>query len=210
MSRRYARSLAAFPAAVLAAVLGVTTAFAATTWTVRTGGSISMSSKALTLKDTKTGAMFTCTSSVLSGTLRHGGGLPGSGIGSITAASITECGEAGFVFPVKATDLPWHVNFSSYNATKGVVTGSVSHVQIHVRAVEFRCTAVVDGTSGTASDGIVRFSYANATALLRTVPGGGDMHFYKVSGCAGLYRTGDPATLSGAFTVSPKQTVTSP
>lgn len=70
------------------------------------------------------------------------------------------------------------------------------------------CTAVIDGTSGTASDGQVRFTYNGRLAVLAT---GGNLHFWNVSaGCLGAFRTGDPATLSGTFTVSPAQVISSP
>jgi len=210
VSKRYARSLFAVAGAVLAVILGVPTAFAATTWTVRPGGPISLKSGALTLKDTATGSMFTCGSAVMRGMVRGGSGLPGTGIGSITAVSITECDVAGFTFTITATDLPWHVNFSSYNATTGVVTGSISRVQIHLKLVEFSCSAVIDGTSGTASDGRAKFAYTDSTAALKTVPRRGNLHFYHVVGCAGAFHTGDRTTLSATFTVSPKQAVTSP
>src|SRR5262250_2750794 len=88
VSKRRARSLLAFPAAVLTALLGVTTVLAATTWTVRPGGPVSMKSGrfTLTLTDTATGAALTCPPPfTLSGTLKSGSGLSGARIGSITA-----------------------------------------------------------------------------------------------------------------------------
>jgi hypothetical protein len=90
MSTPYARLLAAAPAAVLA-VLGVTTAPAAATWTVRPGGpvSLTLTSGRLDVRDTSTGTVLSCTSSHLGGTLKHGGGLPGTGIGSVAAGRLT-------------------------------------------------------------------------------------------------------------------------
>ncbi len=55
MRKRYARGLCAVPAAVLAAVWGVTPVLAAATWTVRPGGPVSMKSGRFVLKDTTTG-----------------------------------------------------------------------------------------------------------------------------------------------------------
>ena len=209
VNRRCARLAAAGCAAVLAATVGGTSALAAVTWTARPGGPISAKSGNLTVTDTRTGLMFTCASSMLTGTLKAGSGLPGAGIGSITAASITECGSLGS-FSVTAGDLPWRVNFSRYNATAGVVTGSISHVQLHVKGNAFSCHAVIDGTNGTASDGIVKFSYTNSSAVLRAVPTGGNLPFYRIAGCAGLILPGDPATVRGTLAVSPKQVITSP
>lgn len=205
MSRRDARSLFA----VLAAILGVTTVHAATTWTVRPGGPTSMKSGTFVLKDTTTAQALSCQSSALSGTLKSGRGLPGTGIGSITKAGFTNCASPfGFRFTLQARDLPWHLNVSSYNATAGVVAGSLSHLQMKLSFAG--CTAVIDGTSATASDGLVKFRYTNSTGVLQTRTTGGALHFYNVRGCAGLVVTGDSATIKATYMLSPKQTITSP
>jgi hypothetical protein len=68
---------------------------------------------------------------------------------------------------------------------------------------------VVNGTSSSTSDGVVAVTYANQTGQLKILPYG-RLHWYHVSGCAGLLRNGDTATLSATFTVSPKQDITSP
>jgi len=54
MNMRYARSLIAGSAAVLAAILGATAALAATTWTIKPGGAISSTATNVNFKDTKT------------------------------------------------------------------------------------------------------------------------------------------------------------
>jgi hypothetical protein len=210
MSTPYARLLAAVPAAVLA-VLGVTTAPAAATWTVRPGGpvSLTLTSGRLDVRDTSTGTVLSCTSSHLSGTLKHGGRLSGTGIGSVAAGRLTQCnGPLALPFTLTATDLPWQVNLTSDNATTGVVTGNLSHLQLKLAGMD--CRAVIDGVSGTASDGIVRFTYAASTATLTVLPNRGNLHFYHLSGCAGLFTAGDPAAISGKLSVRPKQTITSP
>jgi hypothetical protein len=210
MSTRYARPLVAAPATVLAAVVGVTTVLAAATWTVRPGGPISLTSGQLAVRDPSTATVLSCTSSHVSGTLKHGGGLSGTGTGSVTSGSFTHCnGPLGLPFTLTATDLPWHVNLSSYNATTGVVTGNLSHAQLKLAGPS--CRAVIDGTSGTASDGTIRFTYTTSTATLTVLPNGGNLHFYNPSGgCGGLFTGGDPATISGKLSVRPKQTITSP
>ena len=209
MSTRYARPLAAALAAALVAVLGVTTVLAAVTWTVRPGGSVSLTSGRLAVRDTRTGTVLSCTSSHVSGRLKHGGGLSGTGIGSVNSGSLTNCnGPIWLPFTLTATDLPWHVNLTSYNATTGVVTANLSHAQLKMTGPS--CSAVIDGTSGTASDGIIRFTYTTSTATLTVLPNGGNLHFYNLSGCGGLFIGGDRATISGKLSVRPKQTITSP
>ena len=209
MNRRHARILAAGPAAVLAATLGVTAALAATTWTVKPGGAFTATAGNASFKDTTTRSTFTCSSVTASGTLKSGSGLPGTGIGSITSVRSIYCPTPlGPSFTLMARDLPWHLNVSSYNATTGAVTGSLSDLQIALSGTS--CAAVIDGTSGMASDGIVKASYTNSTGRLQTRTTGGNLHFYHVRGCFGLFRTGDSATIRVTLTVSPGQAITSP
>lgn len=204
---RYARPLIAGSAAVIAATLGATAVFAATTWTIKPGGAITASAPNASFRDTKTGSNQTCDSMTASATLKSGSGLPGSGAGSIPAFTFNHCtGPLGETLSLTATDLPWHLNLSS--DTGGVVTGSISHMQIKLMFPG--CTAVIDGTSATASDGHVKFHYSDSTGHLTTLTTGGNLHFYNVRGCAGLFNTGDPMTISANFAVSPKQAITSP
>lgn len=204
---RYARPLVAGSAAVLAATLGATTAFAATTWTIKPGGAITASAPSASFRDTTTRSNQTCESMTASATLKSGSGLPGSGAGSIPAFAFNHCtGPLGETLSLTATELPWHVNLSSDSG--GVVTGSISHIQIKLMFPG--CTAVIGGTSATASDGHVKFHYSDSTGHLTTLTTGGNLHFYNVRGCAGLFNTGDPMTISANFTLSPRQAITSP
>jgi hypothetical protein len=217
------RILAARGAAALAVALGVPAALPTGTWTVQPGGHIQAASGRFVVADIRTGTVLRCTSSTASGTLKTGAGLPGSRAGSLSAVGISGCAGPGglprspqpsglprrLVFRVQATGLPWHVNFSSYNAAKGVLRGTLSHLQITGSGAG--CTFVVDGTSGTAEDGRVTFRYSNGTGRLKVLTAGGDLHWYDVSnGCLGLVNSGDPATLSITYTLSPKQAITSP
>jgi len=220
MSNRHARILIAGGApvlvaalgAALVAALGVTTAWAAattTTWTIQPGGAIKATSTRFTFTDTTTGTVTVCRSSAASGTLKSGTGLPGSHAGSLSAVSILTCsGAAGPQYTLQPGGLPWHVNFSSYNAAKGVAKGTVSHLHIAVNGTG--CTATIDGTGATADDGQVAFKYTDSSGQLKVLTTGGDLHFYDVTGCLGIFDSGDPATLSAAYTVTPKQAITSP
>jgi hypothetical protein len=211
MSNRYARILAAGGAAVLAAALAAAPALAAGTWTIQPGGAITATSGLFTFKDHTTGTVIACRSSpTASGTLEHGAGLPGHHAGSLSAVSIGDCygPGGGPAFVLKPAGLPWHLNLSAYNATTGVARGTISHLAITVGKT---CSFVIDGTSGTASDGQVRFTYTDSTGQLTVLGTSGNLHFWNVSsGCLGLFLTGDRATLSDTFTVSPKQAITSP
>jgi hypothetical protein len=141
------------------------------------------------------------------GTLKRGSGLAGSGAGSISAFAFNHCtSPLGVTWSLTATDLPWRVNLLS--ASGGVVTGSIGQMQIQLAGPG--CTAVIAGTSAIASDGHIKFSYSNGTGHLKTLIIGGNLHVYNVKGCAGLYNTGDPLTISANFTLTPEQAITSP
>lgn len=200
------RVLITVAAATLAATLGTASSLAvtATTWTVKPGGSFSGSGSMLTIVDTKTQGGFFCKSSSLAGTLKSGSGLAGGGLGSVTSISATGCDEpaaAGFTF----SHLPYVLSASSYSSgtTKGKISG------IHAKGTGPGCVFVIDGTSATADNGSAKVTYSNSTGKLKLVSGG-NLHFYNVSGCFGLFLSGDPVTPADTFTLSPKQTITSP
>jgi len=218
MSNRCARILAAGCAAVLAGSLGATPALAATTWTIQPGGSITAMSGKAAVEDTTTGSTITCLSSTTSGTLRSGSGRPGAEAGSLSAISFTTCAYPAsntllIIFFLQPGGLPWQVNFSSYNAAKGVARGTVSNIAITMSdsMSSGLCSAMIDGPSATADDGRVMFRYTDSTGRLSVLTAGGNLRFHDVSsGCFGIFHDGDPATLSATFTVSPKQAITSP
>ena len=186
--------------------LAATNAAIAATWTVKPGGAITAKAGVTTLKDTTTGSVLTCQTSSGKGTLKSGSGLSGTGIGSITALSFSTCtGPLGLTFTVKTTHFPWHLNAVSFSS--GVTTGTITG--IHATLTGPGCSAVVDGTGATANNGKVTAKYSNGTGKLTTT-GAGNLHIYNVSGCAGLIHSGDGSSFKGSYTVSPKQTITSP
>ena len=86
---RYARPLIAGSAAILVGMLGVTAAIAATTWTIKPGGTITATGTKVVSTDPKTRSNWTCQTVTLSGKLHSGSGLSGSGAGSISAVTFT-------------------------------------------------------------------------------------------------------------------------
>jgi hypothetical protein len=210
---RYARPLIAGSAAVLVAILVATTAFAATTWTIKPGGAVSSTATNVSFKDTTTGSIFTCTSVTVKAMLRSGSGLPGFGAGSISAVTFGNCTgplaavppRTAVILPLTAVALPWRLSLDSYRS--GVAAGHIGHMKIRMSGPP--CKTVIDGTGQTATDGTLKFSYSDSTGQLTTLTGG-DLHFYDVRGCAGLFNDNDPLTISGAFPLSPKQQITSP
>jgi 4-alpha-glucanotransferase len=64
------------------------------------------------------------------------------------------------------------VSLSSYRAD--VVTGSISHIQIHV--VTTACHWVIDGTGAAASNGVITFRYSDSTGKLTSTRSGAEGH----------------------------------
>jgi hypothetical protein len=196
--------LTAVPAA-LALGLAAGPASAATTWTVSPGGPVTGHAGPTQLKDTTTKeAAINCASSSARGTLRSGSGLPGTGLGSLTAVSFS-----GGCYTLTAGHLPWHVNAGSYSAGTGATTGTITGIHLAFTDPGF-CDFAADGTSATAGDGTVHFEYSNRTSKLRILPTGSNLHIYHVNGCGGVFHDGNAAALSGTYVITPPQAITSP
>jgi hypothetical protein len=72
------------------------------------------------------------------------------------------------------------------------------------------CSAVVNGTTTTTADGVVRAAYTDSAGSLRFLAAGGNLHFWHVKGCAPLLNSGDPAAFTARYTITPRQVITSP
>ena len=180
-------------------------AAAATTWTVNPGGPVTGHSNRTALIDTTTGTFgIFCASSSLHGKFRSGHGLPGAGLGSVTAVSFS-----GGCFTLTSGHLPWKVNARSYTSSTGTTTGTITGVHLVFTDPAF-CDFAADGTGATAGNGIVHFRYTNGTGKLRIVATGSTLHIYRVNGCGGTIHDGDAAALSGTYVVTPAQVITSP
>jgi hypothetical protein len=200
ISMRMTRVALAVAAASATLMLSATAALATdTTFTVSPGGSITGTAGTTTLKDTTSGTSLSCTSAKASGTLKKGSGLSGTDIGTITSTTFSTCtGPLGITFTVKQVGT-WDINATA--SSGGVTTGNISSVD-----------ATLSGSlcSATAT-GSVDASYSNSTGVLTLKPVTGSGHTLKISGvngCLGLINNGDTATFTGAFTLSPKQTIT--
>jgi hypothetical protein len=182
-------------------------ALAAATWTIKPGGAVTFGLVRATIKDTKSANLINCGSGNLTGTLKSGSGLTGTSAGRITGGALSSCfGPGPLNWKVTLAGLPWHINLLSYDGSTGLVHGTISHMEIS--AAGSACAFVVDGTSGGASDGRVRFTYSDGTHQVKT--SGGNLHIFNVHGCGGLVADGDPASLTARFTLAPAQSITSP
>ena len=75
----------------------------------------------------------------------------------------------------------------------GVTTGEFTGIDVSL--FSSGCSGIPDGTAAGANDGTVPYRYYNNPKMLIT-SGPGDLHIYNVTGCAELFNTGDPFTLS--------------
>lgn len=197
--RKAAKSSLVAGAAIAAAVgFAAAPASAAGTWTVTGGGSFTAKATNPILTDTRTGTQLKCSSSSAAGSAANGTGLSGTGIGKITSVTWTSCsGPLGITFSVTAQGLPWAVNAASYSG--GVTTGTLTGVKAHISGLG--CTADFGGaTSGSTAT--LNATYNNSTHTLAV--SGGNLHAYNVSGtCLGLINTGDAATYTASYVLSP-------
>ena len=206
---RLTRRMVLTGAAATALVIGVGTAALAVnaTWTVKPGGAISFSGNGQ-VKDVATGTIAKCTSIKMSGTVKKGSGLAGAGIGTLTSASFTGCAVGAISVTVTVHGLPWKLNATSFNATTGVTSGTISGIDLV--ASNPACNATLDGTAAGANNGKTKITYTNSTGKIKLLGPGGNLHSYNVTGCLGLINNGDAQQASGGGAVTPKQTITSP
>jgi hypothetical protein len=113
----------------------------------------------------------------------------------------------GLPFSVQPADLPWSITGVSYNGSTGVASGTLSGIEFVLTGSG--CTADILGPS-PSSTGTVQGTYANGTGQATVLSSGGNLEFWNVAGCAGLFNDGDSATLSATYTITPRQTATSP
>ena len=180
-------------------IAGARVAASSGTWTVTPGGTSSAGGVGrLHLTDTKTGAIYICSSS-MSLIFKTGSGLPGRDIASVTSVLDAPCGG----FKVTAGNLPWAVNAQRYFPATGLTTGTVSRLTLSFSGGG--CHFTVGNPTATSQ---VRVSYANGTGGLHLLAAGGNLQFFGVSGCPGS-GNGDPATINANYRLTPVQTVTS-
>jgi hypothetical protein len=178
----------------------------AITFSISPGGAITAKAGTTTLTDTKTGSVLSCVSSSSSGTLKTGHGISGASLGTISKLSFSTCtGPLNLTFTVANSGFPWTLHGTSFKS--GVTTGSITGIKSKLSGPS--CSATVGGATASAK-GMVKVTYTNSSGALKVLATGGNLHVFNVQGCAGLINSGDPTQFVGTYTVSPKQTITSP
>lgn len=183
-----------------------------TLWEVSPGGAFTGSAAPATFTDTTSGTVFTCTTSALAGTLKSGRELAGTGIGSLTSVTFSTCTAGGgrtFTVTTSATTAsPWFLNVQSYDTTTFTTTASISGITASISGSG--CSATVAGPTSTApgtAEASEIYNIFFATTTLSINPTGGTLHLWKVSGCSGLFSSGDSITVAATYTTSPPEYV---
>ena len=132
---------------------------------------------------------------------------------SITAFSFSSCvGRASFDYTLTTgEDFPYHLNADSYDATSGETTATVTGVVAALSGNFCGCGYL--GHDRHALPVRSKVNYTNGTHKLRIVTSGGTLHVYHVNpNCAEFigWNSGDHVTISGTYTITPKQAITSP
>ncbi|MGI8332616.1 hypothetical protein ACRYCC_21910 [Actinomadura scrupuli] len=212
--RKYSASVFVVAAATAGSLAVASPAFA-DTWSVSGGGTISGSLKPgvnAVLRDTTTGQNITCGVASAGGTIADGTGLSGTGIAGITSAtfgtSSNKCSGPFFSSFTSALKpgTTWSLNAVSYSG--GVTSGTITGIDALVTGSSLfgSCNAEVTGEVDSVT-------YDNATGELKiAVDATPSLTIGNVSGsgCAGLIRNGDKATLAATFVVTPTVQITSP
>jgi hypothetical protein len=199
----------------LAAAVGLVapSASAATkTWTITKGGAVKAASKNFVFTDVTAKASLPCKSATAKAKLKSGKKLSGVNAGSVTAATAGGCSVAGFTVTIVPGHLPWHLNLVSYNAKTGVTTGTLTGLHIGFAVPAIGCSAIVDGPGKKpANNGMVKVTYTNKTGQLAILKVGGNLQLFSVAkACAGVVKNGDKIAVTGTYTLTPKQKITSP
>jgi hypothetical protein len=183
-------------------------ALAATTFTVKPGGSITGNAAKAVVTDVTKKLSVTCTSSVLKGSLRGGSHLPGAGIGTVTSLAFTGC--AVGTISVSVT-LSGKMLLNATSSTAGVTSMTITKIHGSISVSAINCSATIDGTGATAHNGMVKASFSNATDTLTVSATGGNLHIYNPSsGCAGAVANKDAVNWTAGYKFTTKQTITSP
>jgi hypothetical protein len=145
------------------------------------------------ITDTVTGAHIRCAGSIDYTVTKGGMGLKGT-LATVntqfnnctldgTAVTLTESGS-------------WNLTGNSFSPSTnlGVTTGAWRDVDLSFSSSS--CSGNLDGTAANANDGVLTFQYYNNPGWFIVRKWGGNLHAYAISGCTGLFSTGDPITVS--------------
>jgi hypothetical protein len=179
-------------------------------WQAAPGGSFSGKTgktQQVALKDDATGTVIACTSSKMTGTFKFGQQLAPAGIASFSSVTMLTCtGPGGKTFTVTTSASathPWLLNGQSIDLTSSVPTVTISGIMAAIS--DSGCSATVAGPSSTAPGTVegtnsIVSTFVNPVSALSLGPRGSTLHVWNVSGCPGLFNSGDALTFTATYT----------
>jgi hypothetical protein len=178
------------------------------TWTVKPGGATTGKAGTTTVTDVTIGQSVACTSSTATGTLKHGSGLAGAGLGTITKLAFKGCTILGQNVGVTISGkMP--LNGISYNATTKTASMTITKIHGSFSVPGFSCSATIDGTGASAHNGMVKATFSNGTDTLKVLASG-NLHIYNPSSSCPAIGNHDVVNFTASYKLTPKQTITSP
>jgi hypothetical protein len=177
-------------------------------WHITRGHAVALAHD-VTIEDTTASLSIPCRSATLRLRLKSGRRQSGADAGKVTSGKFVDCTTInGNSIKVSFGDLPWHLNLASYNAAEHVTTGILAGLHLAIQVPLLGCTAVADGSSATAYDGVLAATYSNKTHRLTALQTGGNLRVYDVRNCHGVINNGDSLTLSASYAVTPSLKIT--
>jgi len=183
-------------------------------WQSSPGGRLSATTpkkKVVTLKDAATGTVIACTSSAMSGTSKFGQQVSPSGIGSFSSVTLVTCtGPGGKTFTIATSasaSHPWLLNGRSFDSASDVTTVTISDIMAGISASG--CSATIAGPSSTSPGTVEATNSIDPNVDVDTLSVGpsGNLRVWNVSGCTGLFNSGDVITVAATYKVTPPQFV---
>lgn len=159
------------------------------------------------ITDTTTGGKIKCKGAGGSLSVKGGMGLTGS-LASVQA-QFSQCTLSdGTAVTVTANATTWSMIGTSFffRPNLGVTTGQWTGVDLSFSGTS--CSGTLDGTAAGADDGVLAYQHYNNPGFLILRKVGTSLNAYEVSGCGGLFGTGDPVTV--VATIDSGMTITSP
>lgn len=193
--------------ATAALVLSSGPAFAATTYTVKSGTTTTGSttytaattgtSPQIKFNDVSTGVSLSCTSGTAAGSIKLGSHISGVALGSIASTTWTGClGPASLPVTVKQ-NAPWTINATGTPTSTGVTAVTITGVNATVASNQ--AGACSFNVTGGVKAKILAFG--STKQKLTVITAGSTLKISNVQGCFTQVNNGDTANFAGVYAI---------
>ncbi|WP_147340956.1 hypothetical protein [Actinomadura logoneensis] len=196
------------------AVVAVTAAGVAGTWTVLPGGpATAVNSGNMSAKDLATGLGMTCTKAVASATAKSGSGLSPNDLVTINSVKFSNpanvggacSGPVGITVSLTAQNLPWKLSGTQVTSTGA--DGKITGVAVSTTSSD-NCHATYGAPGG--GPGEVDVSYINSVHAVKVTGTNLVVQTADANCDPTLINAGDALGITGTFVITPAETITSP